>query len=184
MAVETGRRIVRTEKTCRGCGEVKSIDNFMEQWNNQRNRYYRVSKCDDCRKARKRDDWHRQADEHSVARRKRYAEDPEYRRRLLSAQYKNKYGISLDDRDSMLAAQGGVCANPGCAVSDPGPKGWMTDHDHSCCPSPNTCGECLRGIVCMSCNLALGHSGDSIERLEGLIEYLRRYEPIQKENIA
>lgn len=184
MARAESRRIERTEKTCRGCGEVKSIDSFIETWNNQRNRYYRVSKCHDCRQAKKRDDWHRQSDAHSVARRKRYAEDSSYRRRLLSAQYKSKYGITLDERDAMIEAQGGRCANPGCRVSDPGPKGWMTDHDHNCCPTPETCGRCIRGIVCMSCNLALGHSGDSIERLEGLIEYLRLYEPNQKENIA
>lgn len=175
-------RIVRTEKTCRGCGEVKPIDQFMETWNNQRNRHYRVSKCDQCRTARKRDDWHRQADEHSVRRRARYATDSDYRRRLLSNQYKAKYGISLDDRDAMLEEQGGKCA--ACGVEDPGPKGWMTDHDHSCCPLPETCGGCLRGIVCMSCNLALGHCGDSIERLESLIDYLRRYEPTTKGKIA
>lgn len=168
----TTRRIVRTEKTCRGCGEVKSIENFMETWNNQRNRYYRVSKCDDCRQAKKRDDWHRQADEHSVRRRTRYAEDPAYRRRLLSNQYKSKYGISLDERDALLASQGGRCA--ACETEDPGPKGWMTDHDHACCPTPETCGKCIRGIVCMPCNLALGHCGDSVERLRALIEYLAR----------
>jgi len=151
---------------------VRPIDNFMESWNNQRNAYHRNSRCDECRKSGKRDAWHRQADEHSVARRKRWAEDPEYRRKRLSAQYKAKYGISLDERDALLAEQGGKCA--ACATADPGPKGWMTDHDHACCPMPETCGQCIRGIVCMPCNLALGHVNDSTERLQALMDYLNR----------
>lgn len=164
--------IVRTEKTCRGCGEVKPIDQFLETWNNQRERYYRVSKCHPCRLAKKRDDWHRQADEHSVARRERYANDPEWRRAKLSAQHKSKYGISLDEKDALLAAQGGVCA--ACGTDEPKGHGWVTDHDHACCPTVECCGNCIRGILCNNCNLALGHSKDSVERLQQLIDYLNR----------
>lgn len=48
------------------------------------------------------------------------------------------------------------------------------DHDHSCCPGRRSCGKCFRGILCAGCNLALGHAGDSVERLEKLAAYLRR----------
>lgn len=48
------------------------------------------------------------------------------------------------------------------------------DHDHSCCPGRRSCGKCFRGVLCAGCNLALGHAGDSVERLEKLAAYLRR----------
>ena len=40
------------------------------------------------------------------------------------------------------------------------------DHDHST--------NQFRGWICSSCNAALGHVDDSIERLSQLIGYLRR----------
>lgn len=51
---------------------------------------------------------------------------------------------------------------------------WQVDHDHKCCPGSRSCGKCVRGVLCRSCNLALGLVEDNIENLRGLIAYLEK----------
>ncbi len=46
------------------------------------------------------------------------------------------------------------------------------DHDHSCCDSRVTCGNCVRGALCVSCNHGLGNFKDNPESLKNAIEYL------------
>lgn len=47
------------------------------------------------------------------------------------------------------------------------------DHDHACCPGRgSSCGQCVRGILCMGCNVGLGAFGDDPDRLASAIRYL------------
>ena len=165
--------MTRTEKKCTACGEVKPVDGFQRSWNNQRQRYYYTSNCKTCRNSKRRVDEPRRFDDPAlVKRRERYAADPDFRRRLLSGQHESKYGITLDEKDALLAERGGCAA---CGATETTGHGWHTDHDHACCPGQRSCGKCVRGILCHACNVTLGQSKESIERLESLINYLRRH---------
>lgn len=75
-----------------------------------------------------------------------------------------RYNLSTE-RILMLEAKT-VCDI--CGV--PRDKRFATDHDHSCCPGRDSCGECVRGLLCMTCNTAL-------ERVEqqGWLEAVRHY---------
>jgi len=92
------------------------------------------------------------------------AENPEKKR---ASSLRNSYGITQEQWDAMFTAQGNKCGNPGCGVSKSNTAlGWHTDHDH-------ISGK-VRGILCHSCNVGLGHFRDDIAKLQGAIEYLSR----------
>ncbi|MFE9317840.1 endonuclease VII domain-containing protein [Streptomyces albidoflavus] len=81
------------------------------------------------------------------------------------------YRMTAVQWDALFEAQGGRCAS--CTSSDPGAQGWHTDHDRRCCPtSRNTCGSCVRGILCGNCNMAIGLLSDSPTRLRQAAAYL------------
>lgn len=46
------------------------------------------------------------------------------------------------------------------------------DHDHKCCPGSVSCGECLRGVLCRRCNVAIGYLKDSPEYSAAAAAYL------------
>lgn len=81
------------------------------------------------------------------------------------------YNMTKEQYNVMLLIQEGQCAI--CGTDNPGEKNWATDHDHSCCPAPPTCGECTRGLLCHNCNRLLGLAKDSVEILQSAIDYLK-----------
>lgn len=55
--------------------------------------------------------------------------------------------------------------------------GTHIDHDHSCCNNikggVKSCGKCVRGLLCLRCNLGIGYFDDNVNLLESAIEYLK-----------
>ena len=84
------------------------------------------------------------------------------------------YGFTVDAYFEMLKAQNEVCYI--CGDKPSGVKRRLcVDHDHSCCPGSKTCGKCVRKLLCMQCNVALGAVKDNIKLLEKMIEYLKEH---------
>src|SRR5216684_1391978 len=88
----------------------------------------------------------------NARRRRRYATDPEYRAKYLAANAKSRranllkrYGISWPEYELRLALQGGVCA---ICKKKPKRRLLCVDHCHKT-------GK-VRGLLCSSCNAALG----------------------------
>ena len=123
-------------------------------------------RCKDCHNAHKRNDEKISNKEYKRRRR----EDPETYAKMLSQNSKWRYGIDHEERDALLESQGGVCAI--CGSDEPRGRGWVVDHDHSCCPGIRSCGECVRGILCHKCNLMLGQANDNIDTLTSAVAYL------------
>lgn len=81
------------------------------------------------------------------------------------------YRLSFKRYTEILESQGGCAGGCGRYIEDSG-NFLSVDHDHSCCSGKKSCGQCIRGILCINCNSALGMVGDNIQVLENLINYL------------
>lgn len=83
----------------------------------------------------------------------------------------SRYGIGLAEYRQMLESQGGVCAicgnSPYASV-----RNLSVDHDHSCCAGNRSCGKCVRGLLCLRCNNAIGLLRDSPEVVQSAVDYL------------
>lgn len=74
-----------------------------------------------------------------------------------------KYGLSLAAYARLLEEQDGRCYL--CLEVLPEGRNVHIDHDHSCCPGAKSCGVCVRGLACMSCNNGIGQFGDDPGRM-------------------
>jgi Recombination endonuclease VII len=90
-------------------------------------------------------------------RRRGIRRDPAAARRRYSLKYRlSRYGLTQEEFDRLLGEQGHACAMCHTAFGDGQPI--FIDHDHACCPDEKkSCGKCVRGLLCLSCNTALGH---------------------------
>lgn len=93
--------------------------------------------------------------------------------RHLYRRYVNllQFNLTIDQYDHLLASQDFCCAI--CGGINPDGKMLAVDHDHHCCPEKaKSCGRCVRALLCATCNLMIGQSGDDAKRLRAAAAYL------------
>lgn len=140
-------------KVCTRCEVEKPVEGF---YSCAKGKYGRHSWCKECFKGRE------------YARRRGNPEKARTIRR--KAQYAT-FGMTVDQWDAMLERQGGSCAACGGRPTTEG-RTFAIDHDHECCPGNYSCGNCVRGLLCNQCNVALGLVRDDPDRLMRLAEYV------------
>ena len=135
------------QRECRCCGEVKDLyEDYYKIRKNKDGPSAWSYECKVCAKARMK---------------KQHKEKPHIGRK---SHLKFKYGITPAEYDVLFEKQGGVCAT--CGTSEPGPRwtNFAVDHCH-------TTGK-VRGLLCKSCNIALGEMKDNPEVIRSMIKYL------------
>ena len=86
---------------------------------------------------------------------------------------KRNYNISLEQYNNLLKEQSNKCKICKRTPEITG-KTFAVDHDHKCCSERSrSCGLCIRGLLCVTCNQALGMFLDSEEILDNAIDYLK-----------
>jgi hypothetical protein len=149
-------------KDCLSCAEALPLNAF-GTYTSRGTTYHRTI-CKYCRNANEKN----QRDDHTRwLDRKRYKLKKESNPQEVSDYYRDwhlrkKYNLTLEEFTLLSESQNNLCAI--CENPEKSHKNLVVDHNH------NT-GE-VRGLICSSCNKALGHAKDSKALLEKMITYL------------
>lgn len=86
----------------------------------------------------------------------------EYAAKRRYAILKNKYGITREEYERLLTEQGGTCKI--CNRAETEGRWLSVDHCHN--------SLAVRGLLCHTCNTAIGMLNDNVETLQSAINYL------------
>jgi hypothetical protein len=150
-------------KTCSVCSEIKDASNFQ----------LKGKQCKSCRAAYRKTHELKYSELTEEQKKKRRAATESWRlrnpeiafERARNKEYRKKYGITLEDYNTMLAKQNNVCAicQQSCATG----MNLAVDHDH-------TTGK-VRALLCKNCNTAIGLLGEDTDRMAKAIEYIQSH---------
>lgn len=161
-------------KRCNKCDLPKPVSHFYRASGTKDGRR---GECVDCAKLIRRawydanrekavaaaERWQRRNPERVRVYQEAYRSRPERKRTMRDLYYRRTFGISADEFDVILVAQGRCCAI--CGVRPEREASLHVDHCHET-------GR-IRGIVCLNCNQGIGKFNDDPELLERAAAYLR-----------
>lgn len=152
-------------KKCTKCGKSKNLDDF---YRNKSKRDGRSSHCKSCLKAGRKISY-RKTGSTGV----QWKKDNPKRAAELERNYRNKkkYGLTPEQYLKLIANGCEVCGSH---------ERLCVDHDHSCCPAQVTCGKCVRGVLCVDCNIAEGRLKSRPELARSLAKYMEKREGTQR----
>jgi hypothetical protein len=143
--------LVDGKKKCSLCGEYKELDQYLKSVCSSTGAQGACIPCDNKRNKIK------------------YNTDPAVKLKQDTANKKSrlkKYGLTLDDFDTMMLDQNYGCKICGREFNQRNVfKSARVDHCHST-------GK-VRGLLCVNCNLGLGNFYDNTELLMNAIDYLK-----------
>jgi hypothetical protein len=160
-------------KRCRICNELKPFDAF-SRMKEMRDGYR--SDCKVCNLARRKaayaanpeltieraKAWRRANPERAAETQRRYRSERDYPAMMRESHLRRSFGMTQEEYEARLREQGGGCAV--CGRPPKQGKSLHVDHDHET--------GYVRGLLCFSCNAALGHFQDDIDRIDAALTYV------------
>ncbi len=153
-------------KRCYKCESVKPRTAFHRCKTNPDGLQYH---CKECANGFANEYWARKGKEFRKKYNEKYKGKMKVSRR--KSNFKRQYGISPEIYLAMFAAQGNCCSICKGTESRTRWKSEFAFHVDHC----HKTGK-VRGIICSKCNVGLGISGDTLESVLRMVEYLRRAE--------
>ena len=103
--------------------------------------------------------------------------------RLIGYQCRN-HNLTREQWLQLWEEQAGRCKACKLPLDLVAPRSIQVDHDGTCCPVPTTiagragrkhvsCGKCVRGLLCPSCNRAVGMLERHPDRITQWMDYIR-----------
>jgi hypothetical protein len=172
-------------KTCTKCGVAQPLENFYKAagtrdghrgdckacFRRRAQERYPLVRDQAIERARK---WREENIERFRENQRRMRSTPEGKRRSREYHLGRKYGLTVEQYEAMLAAQGG-----GCAICGRPPRediALHVDHDHAT--------GAVRGLSCFRCNNALGDFNDDPALLRKALDYLHDHDPVAQDEVA
>lgn len=155
----TGTSPSNQSKICSKCGMEKSLDLFQRAPGTLDGRKASCASCCSAAARAFRRNPKNQAKLQAWREVSRLLHDPD---RDRERKWLKRYGISREDYELFLQKQGGGCAI--CSRKPPEGRHLHVDHNHKT-------GK-VRGLLCFSCNSALGKFGDEAEGFKKVVAYL------------
>lgn len=157
-------------KACGKCGETKPLLSFYAHRTTSDGR---ANYCMECQKAASRE-WRKNNADRVKANNARQQTDAKLKRAKRGAHRRwwlALYGLNVEQYETLLAEQGGVCAiclKPESYIDSRtgNPRRLSVDHDHAT-------GK-VRGLLCGRCNRMLGYINDDADALDRGAAYLRQ----------
>lgn len=163
-----------TEKECSLCNTVKPMEDFYKAgWSSDG----KHSRCKKCHSLMASERWENNPRPPEINRRKNkeWREDnKEYVREVKSIAQFTHYSVTKEWYEKTLEDQGRKCAICGSLDNKGNGTRFHIDHDHGCCPSGKSCGNCIRGLLCGVCNTRLGIL-EKVDWKRKAIAYLNKY---------
>jgi hypothetical protein len=135
-------------------------------YNNEYQKRWRKNNPERTKELNKR--WHKNNPERRKELNKRWRENnPEKVKEMeKKSLLKNNYNIDINDYNNMLTLQVSGCTICGKSITENG-KALAVDHDHET--------GAVRGLLCNSCNTALGLFNDNPELLRKAADYIEKH---------
>ena len=133
-------------------------------------RYESNGQCVPCQIKKQQEFYRRNKDKHNAQ-----CRDWERRNKRSRKNTKLKYRYNLPWMQffRLFVRQDGNCAI--CDLPFTPNNTPRVDHDHKCCPGERSCGKCVRGLLCFTCNNGIGSLKDDPAILRAAAAYVENW---------